>query len=134
MNADTRGLNTDSSISQLTERVIGCAYNVSNELGCGFLEKVYENALAIELRNAGLDVAQQYPIKVMYRQAVVGEYVADLLIERRLVVEIKAVKGIDQVHVAQCINYLRATNHQIGLLLNFGKPKLEIKRLVHNLK
>ena len=133
MNADERRLKASLPINDLTEQVIGCAYAVSNALGAGFLEKVYENALALELRLAGFHVAQQHPVNVLYRGQVVGEYVADLFVDQRLIIEIKAVKGIDQVHVAQCINYLRATNHHIGLLLNFGKPKLEVKRLVHQL-
>jgi len=131
MNADERRLKTALSIDQLTERVIGCAFTVSNTLGAGFLEKVYENALALELIKAGLHVIQQHPINVLYRGQIVGEYVADLLVDRRLITEIKAVKAIDPVHVAQCINYLKATHHNVGLLLNFGKPKLEVKRLVH---
>lgn len=123
-------------VNQLTEQVIGCAFTVSNSLGAGFLEKVYENALAIELRQAGFDVVQQHPIQVMYSGQVVGDYIADLFVDSRLIIEVKAVKavkGIDQVHVAQCINYLRATQHHVGLLLNFGKPRLEVKRLVHQL-
>ncbi|MEM1354231.1 MAG: GxxExxY protein [Planctomycetota bacterium] len=134
MNADERRLNPVIPMDQLTERVIGCAFAVSNTLGSGFLEKVYENALRLEIMDTGLQVAQQHSIKVAYRGQVVGEYVADLLVDRRLIVEIKAAKAIDPVHVAQCINYLKATNHNIGLLLNFGKPKLEIRRLVHQFK
>ena len=122
------------ALDELTELVIDCAFKVSSTLGSGFLEKVYENALAIELASAGLRVVQQHQIQVMYRGQSVGEYVADLYVDRRLIIEIKAVKALDPVHVAQCINYLRATNHHIGLLLNFGKPKLEVKRLVHQLK
>ncbi|MEO0475056.1 MAG: GxxExxY protein [Planctomycetota bacterium] len=133
MNADERRLKASLPINDLTEQVIGCAYAVSNTLGAGFLEKVYENALVLELREAGFHVTQQHPVNVLYRGEVVGEYVADLFVDQRLIIEIKAVKGIEQVHVAQCINYLRATNHHIGLLLNFAKPKLEVKRLVHQL-
>lgn len=133
MNADERGLKASVPINDLTEQVIGCAYAVSNALGAGFLEKVYENALALELRHSGHRVIQQHPINVLYRDEVVGEYVADLFVDQRLIIEIKAVKGIDPVHIAQCINYLRATNHHVGLLLNFGIPKVEVKRLVHQL-
>lgn len=133
MDADIRRSKAVMPINDLTEKVIGCAFTVSNALGAGFLEKVYENALAYELRHSGLEVVQQHPISVQYRGQVVGEYVADLFVDQRLIIEIKAVKGVDQVHIAQCINYLKATRHHVGLLLNFGKPKLEVKRLVHQL-
>ncbi|MEM9348216.1 MAG: GxxExxY protein [Planctomycetota bacterium] len=133
MNADERRFKASLPINDLTEQVIGCAYEVSNTLGAGFLEKVYENALALELRETGFHVIQQHPVNVLYRDKVVGDYVADLFVDQRLIIEIKAVKGVDQVHIAQCINYLRATNHHVGLLLNFGKPKLEVRRLVHRL-
>lgn len=133
VNANERGFKAGVRINDLTEQVIGCAYAVSNALGAGFLEKVYENALALELRQAGMRVTQQHPIHGQYRGEVVGEYVADLFVEQRPIVEIKAVKGIDPVHVAQCVNYLKATQHQISLLINFGRPKVEVKRLVHRL-
>ena len=111
----------------LTEQVIGCAYQVANTLGCGFLEKVYENALVHELRKSGVDVSQQCPIKVFYDEVVVGEYVADLLISDSLLVELKSVKVLDSVHMAQCMNYLKATKSELGLLINFGKS-VEVKR------
>ncbi len=114
----------------LTERVIGCAFKVQNTLGCGFLEKVYENALLHECRKSGLDVQAQHPIRVFYDQVVVGEYVADLLVEGRLLIELKTVKALDDVHLAQCLNYLRATGFKTCLLLNFASPTLEIKRIV----
>lgn len=133
MDADQCGLKASLPINDLAEQVIGCAYAVSNTLGAGFLEKVYENALALELRAAGYHVIQQHSVNVLYRAEVVGDYVADLFVDQRLIIEIKTVKGIDQIHVAQCINYLKATNQHIGLLLNFGKPRLEVKRLVHHL-
>lgn len=114
---------------QITERIIGCAYTVSNNLGCGFLEKVYENALAHELRKAKLDLAQQHPIKVVYDGIIVGEYVADLVIENTILVELKANRGLDDVHMAQCLNYLKATGLRLCLLINFGKPRIEIKRI-----
>ncbi len=88
----------------LSERIIGGAFNVSNALGAGFLEKVYENALAHELRKAGLDVRQQFPIDVVYDGVVVGEFVADLLVESQIVVELKAAKNLDDAHLAQCLN------------------------------
>ena len=123
-------MNTDTNIDQLTELVIGGAYRVGNTLGVGFLEKVYENALSIELRRAGLAVQQQFAMKVMYGGEVVGDYVADLIVESRLIVEIKAVRRFEQIHVAQCLNYLKATELRVCLLLNFGTPKVEVKRVV----
>ena len=120
-------------MSELTERVIRCAFPVSNTLGCGFLEKVYENALAHELRKAGIQAEQQHGITVFYDGVAVGEYAADLLIERALLVELKAVKEFDEIHLAQCLNYLRATNLRLCLLMNFAKPKLEIRRIANNL-
>ena len=125
MNADT--------LNALSERIIGCAFTVANGLGSGFLEKVYENALAHELRKAGLTVAQQQGVSVNYDDVIVGEYVADLLVEAAVVVELKAVRALDDIHQAQCMNYLRATGMHLCLLLNFGKPRLEIRRIVHNL-
>lgn len=119
-------------VDQVTERIIGCAYRVSNQLGSGFLEKVYENALALELRNNGLRVDQQHGIQVRYEGAVVGEFVTDLLVEGRVIVELKAVKVLDEVHMAQCLNYLKATGLTVCLLINFGRPKVQIKRVVNN--
>jgi GxxExxY protein len=114
----------------LTERVIACAFKVQNTLGCGFLEKVYENALLHECRKAGLSVSSQHAICVAYDGVIVGEYAADLFVEGRLLVELKAVKGLDDIHIAQCLNYLKATGNKVCLLLNFGKPELEIRRIV----
>jgi GxxExxY protein len=116
-------------INQITEKIIGCSYTVSNTLGCGFLEKVYENALAHELKKLSFKVLQQHPIKVYYDSVIVGEYVADLFVEDSVIVEIKAIKGLEESHLAQCLNYLKATNLKIGLLINFGKPKVEIRRV-----
>ncbi|MEM6656237.1 MAG: GxxExxY protein [Planctomycetota bacterium] len=115
--------------NELTETIIGAAFRVQNSLGVGFLEKVYENALARELAKTGLGVEQQKPTKVWYDDAVVGEYVADLVVDSRVIVELKAVKALDNIHVAQCLNYLRATGLGLGLLLNFGSPRVEVKRL-----
>lgn len=119
-------------LNQITERVIGCAFTVGKGLGCGFLEKVYENALAHELRKAGLWVEQQHGIEVLYDGIVVGQYFADLLVEGRVLVELKAVKGLDAAHFAQCLNYLKATSLTVCLLINFGNPKVEFKRVVRN--
>ena len=119
-----------SEINRITERIINCVYRVSNTLGSGFLEKVYENALAIELRQNGLQVAQQHSIKIFYNQSLVGDYVADLLVENCVIVETKTVKTLDEVHSAQCMNYLRATGLKVCLLVNFGRPRVDIKRIV----
>ena len=121
-----------NDMKQLTERVIQCAFTVSNTLGCGFLEKVYENALAHELRKAGLQVQQQHGITVYYDGVAVGEYTADLLVEGVLLLELKAVKDLDDIHLAQCLNYLKATNLRLCLLMNFAKPKIEIRRIINN--
>lgn len=110
--------------------MIKAALTVSNTLGAGFLEKVYENALAHELRKAGFMVEQQKAIQVAYDGVIVGDYLADLLVEEDLVIELKAVKALDEIHMAQCMNYLKATGMRLCMLLNFGNPKLEIKRIV----
>jgi GxxExxY protein len=117
-------------MNELTEIIIGCAYTVANKLGTGFLEKVYENALALELAKQGLKVEQQKPMTVYYDDQIVGEYFADMLINEEIVVELKASKAIEQIHQAQLLNYLRASNKQIGLLLNFGSSKVDVKRMI----
>jgi GxxExxY protein len=115
----------------LTARVIGVFYEVYNELGHGFLESVYEGALEIGLRQAGLGVSRQSLIEVRFRGIVVGEFRADLIVEGRVLVELKAAKSIDPAHEAQVLNYLRATPIEVGLLLNFG-PKPEFKRFAYD--
>jgi GxxExxY protein len=117
-------------MDRITEQIIGCAHLVSNTLGSGFVEKVYENALAHELQKAGLPFEQQPPIMVYYDGVLVGEYAADLLVANSVIVELKAVKAFDEVHMAQCLNYLKATGLKVCLLVNFGKPKLDFKRVV----
>ncbi len=120
-------------INQITEKIIGCAYKVSNTLGSGFLEKVYENAFAYEISKTGLNVKQQFPIQVKYENVIVGDYIADLLVEDSVLVEIKTVKQLDDSHMSQCMNYLKGTNLNICLLFNFSSRRLEFKRIVHNL-
>lgn len=105
---------------EITSKIIAAFYKVYNNLGYGFLEKVYENALVIELNKVGLTVRQQVPIQVYYDGKVVGEYFADLLVDDKVIVELKATKAIVDAHEAQLINYLKATNIEVGLLLNFG--------------
>ena len=119
-------------VNEITEKIIGCVYKVSNTLGGGFLEKVYENASVIEVGKTGLEVRQQYPIKVKYDGVVVGEFFADLLVANLVLVEFKAVKLLEDVHTAQCLNYLRATGMPVCLLINFYRPKVEIKRIIAN--
>ena len=117
---------------ELSQRVIGCAYVVSNTLGVGFLEKVHENALAHEFSLQRIRFAQQHPVAVRYNSFVVGEYVADFLVEGRLLLELKAVKEIEPIHEAQCLNYLRATGMELALLVNFGHyPMVEHERIAN---
>lgn len=118
-------------INKITEAIIGAAMKVSNTLGVGFLEKVYENALVVELKKAGLKVQQQKTIKVIYEGVVVGNYVADLIVEDAVLVELKVAKTIDDIHQAQLLNYLKATRLKIGLLINFGTSRLGIKRMAN---
>ena len=123
-------MNTDNEIlNQITKKIIGCAYKVSNTLGAGFLEKVYENALVLELRKSGMHTDQQHPIKVLYEGVIVGEFAADILVENLVLIELKAIKALDDIHLAQCLNYLRATGLHVCLLINFGAPKVEIRRI-----
>lgn len=110
---------------------MGCAFRVHAVLGCGFLEKVYENALLHELRKTGLKAEQQRPIQVHYDGSLVGTFFADLLVEGRVIVELKAVKAIEDIHLAQTLNYLKAAALKTALLLNFGTRSLEVKRLLY---
>ena len=121
-----------TSFNDLTEKIIGCAFEVSNILGCGFLEKVYERALIQELRLAGLNVQAQYPISVYYKKIVVGNFYADILVEKSILLELKALNSLENRHYAQCLNYLKASNLNLCLLLNFGTPKIQIKRIIQN--
>jgi GxxExxY protein len=123
MNADL----TNIKHQEITEKVIKIFYKVYGQLGYGFLEKVYENSVMIELKKEGIPAIAQSPIKVIYEQEVVGEYFADLLVDNKVIVEIKAAKGLASENEAQLLNYLKATDLEVGLLLNFG-PKPEVKR------
>ena len=124
-------MNTDRALieRELTERVIGVFYSVYNELGRGFLESVYENAVALALREGGLAAIQQVPLVVKFRGQDVGEFRADIVVEKRIVLEIKAVERLALAHEAQLINYLKASKIRVGLLLNFG-PRAEFKRRI----
>ncbi|MBW7848795.1 MAG: GxxExxY protein [Bacteroidales bacterium] len=114
---------------EITSKIISCFYKVYNELGYGFLEKVYENALKIELENNGMAVEKQKPISVYYNDHLVGEYYADLIVEDKVILELKAAETLCEEHEYQLINYLKATNIEVGLLLNFGK-KPQISRKI----
>lgn len=125
MNANEREF-----LNSLAEQVVGAAYEVSNTLGAGFLEKVYERALTVECRQRGIRALSQAPIAVTYKGVQVGEYFADILVEDALIVELKCVAVLSNDHLAQCLNYLRATGLHLALLLNFQRPKVEWKRVV----
>lgn len=122
------------SHNAISELVIGAAFLVANTLGSGFLEKVYENALVHQLRKAGLDIAQQAPVKVVFDGVIVGSYVCDMVVNGIVMVEVKAVRALDNTHQAQCMNYLTATGLKLCLLLNFARPRIEIRRIVKGLE
>ena len=117
----------------LTEKIIKTAMNVHNILGFGCMEKVYENSLMIEFELFGLKAIQQQPMKVYYKEKLVGDYIADVIVEDRIIVELKSIEYLNKIHEVQLVNYLKAVNMEVGLLLNFGKEKLEFKRKVLNL-
>jgi GxxExxY protein len=114
---------------ELTENIIKAAYTVHNTLGYGFLEKVYQNALVIELAKRGIKADSEKPIKVFYEGRIVGDYVCDLIVDDRVILELKAVKELNDIHEVQLVNYLKATVVEVGLLINFG-PSVKIKRKV----
>ncbi len=116
-------------LNPITFLIIKCFYNVYNTLGYGFLEKVYEKALCIELQNKGLNVERQKPIQVWYNNQIVGDYFADIIVNEKVIIELKTADSISEQHENQLINYLKSTNLEIGLLLNFGK-KPEIRRKI----
>ena len=119
---------------ELTKKIIAAAYHVYNKMGFGFLESVYEKCLLIELRKAGLRSEAQKPIVVKYENEVVGEFKADIIVEETVIVELKSVKQIMQAHEVQLVNYLVATGKPIGLILNFGEQKVEVRRKVKDLE
>ncbi|HHT9109492.1 MAG TPA: GxxExxY protein [Candidatus Wunengus sp. YC63] len=118
----------------VTETIIGCAYRVYNKMGFGFLESVYEKCLLIELHKAGMDVEPQKPITVYYDDEIVGEFVADIIVNDTIILELKSVRRVVKAHEVQLVNYLVATGKPIGLILNFGESKVEVKRKVKDLK
>ncbi|OQW99467.1 MAG: GxxExxY protein [Desulfobacteraceae bacterium A6] len=112
----------------ITHKVIGCAYQVYNNLGFGFLESIYRKAMVIEIETSGLRVKQESPLKVLYKDQVVGDFFADLLVEDELIVELKSVERLGKIHEAQLVNYLVATGIEVGLLINFGSNGVDVKR------
>jgi GxxExxY protein len=120
-------------ITDITYAIRGAIFEVNNVLGPGFLEKVYENSLLVELEKRGYKAKAQVPLKVQYKNIVVGDYFADLVVEDRVIVELKTVDSLDRIHEAQLLNYLKATGIKIGLLVNFKHQKADIKRLVLDL-
>ena len=118
---------------EITEKIIGCAYRVYNKMGFGFLESVYEKCLLIELRKAGLKAIAQQAITVRYDGEIVGEFVADIVVEDTIILELKSVRRLVKAHEMQLVNYLVATGNPLGLLLNFGEIKVEVKRKLRDL-
>jgi GxxExxY protein len=114
----------------ITSQILSAAFEVHNTLGCGFLEKVYENALLYELKQRGLKVETQKEIKVYYKKTEVGIYLADMIVEKKVIIELKVSEAISNIHEAQLLNYLKASSYEVGLILNFAKTRLEYKRLV----
>jgi len=114
----------------LSYKVIGCAMKVHQKLGPGFLEKVYENALMIELAGAGIKAIQQAPIQITYNQKIVGDYFADILVDDKIILELKATEKLLKIHQSQVINYLNATGIELGILINFAEESLNYKRLL----
>jgi GxxExxY protein len=119
--------------SELTEKIIACAYTVYNKMGYGYLESVYERCMLIELADVGLNTEVQKHLKVLYKGQVVGDFVADIIVNNTVIVELKSVSKIVKAHEIQLVNYLVSTNKPVGLILNFAKDKVEIKRKVKDL-
>ncbi len=124
-------MNFNGKHSEITDKIIGAFFTVYNQLGYGFNEKVYENALAIEIEKMGLKADQQVPIKVFYAGRVIGEYIADIVVNGVVIVELKATRQINEEHQGQLFNYLKATPIEVGLLMNFG-PKAQYVRQVYD--
>lgn len=117
---------------ELSDKILGCAFRVYNHFGCGYLEKVYENSLVKELQENNLHCKQQYPISVKYKDEIVGEYLADILVEGKIILELKVCDHISDINIAQMINYLKATGIKLGYLFNFGNKKdLDYKRIIY---
>jgi GxxExxY protein len=125
-------MNTNKELihGDLVGQIVGAAFEVHNILGYGFLEKVYENSMLVELAKRGVKVEAQTTLKVKYKEAIVGDYVADLIVDDKVIVELKAEQTYNKQHEAQLLNYLKATGLKVGVLINFGRTKCEFKRLV----
>ena len=119
--------------SELMEKIIACAYKIYNKMGYGYLESVYEKCMLIELESIGLNVETQKPLKVFYEGRIVGDFVADIIVNDTVIVELKSVSKIVKAHEIQLVNYLVTTNKSVGLILNFAKDKVEVKRKVKDL-
>ena len=116
----------------ISEQVISCAFEVSNALGAGFFEKVYENALCVEFSRACIPFCRQQRYGIRYRNEIIGNYIADIVVAEKLLVELKALSDLNKEHEAQVMNYLKASGLRVGLLLNFGTPRIGMKRIVWN--
>ncbi|MBC8400291.1 MAG: GxxExxY protein [Candidatus Marinimicrobia bacterium] len=128
---DKRKIESDKIVYRdLSYKIVGLAMTVHNELGYGFLEKVYENAMMVLFRLDGITVQQQFPIKVQFQGEIIGDYYADILVANKIILELKSIDQIVDIHRAQTLNYLKATGIKLALILNFGKEKLEYERLV----
>ncbi len=127
-------MNEDLLYGDLSYKVIGAAMKVHRTLGYGYLEKIYENSLIVELQRNGLFAEQQLPIKVRYEGVVVGDYFADILVERKIILELKSASAISPAHKAQTLNYLKATGLELAIVLNFGPKSLEHHRLINRMK
>ena len=125
-------MKTQDEMNLVTREIIGCAFEVGTELGIGYLEKVYENALVFEMRSRGLKVEQQVSLQAHYKGVVVGEFVADVVVEGCVLVELKSTNGIVEGHIAQCLNYLKTTGFKVALILNFGTARVQTKRVVRD--
>ena len=122
-----------TKLNDITYDIRGAVFEVNNVLGSGFLEKVYENALLIELKKRGLKAESQVPLKVSYKDEIVGDYFADIVVENQVLIELKVVENLQKIHEAQLLHYLKVTDIQVGFLINFKSSTIEIKRLVYNL-
>ena len=120
-----------AELDAITEKILGAAFVVSSVLGNGFLEAVYKNALIEELQSVNCRIAAEKPFQILYRGKLVGTYLADLVVEDLVIVELKAVETLARAHLSQLLNYLKASNLPVGLLLNFGQPSLQMKRIIN---
>lgn len=121
-----------TDFNDLTHLIIKCAYEVHHTLGCGFLERVYQNALMFELQANQVEYKAYHPLRINYKGQNIGNYYADIIVEDKVIVELKAIEGIEEIHKLQLLNYLKATGLEVGLLINFGTLSMQIKRVINN--